>query len=1161
MDRDGDLDVVTAQGSSGSVRWHQNDGNQQFTTHDVDANRSAFEVFAADLDADGDVDVAIASTAENLIAWYENDGGQQFTRRDVAFLIDAESIVAADMDGDGDLDLLSGGGGRFDGNVHWHENADMEISVRGPAAPVAEDDVQALTFTFTRSGNRRAEDVEFELNGTATLDVDYSLTGASVANGSIVTIAFPDDVTTVEVIATPIDDSHRELDETIILTLPGGDGYATGDPATATGVITSGEFGGDLGDAPSFYPVLLAENGAVHQPIGPQLGASRDAEDDGAHSVGADADGADEDGVTWGPIQVGRLDAELTVDIQNAPAGARVSAWIDFDRDGTWTAAAERIVSNAAVSEGTHVFSFDVPAVAASGTTYLRVRVSSFDVDSPSGYIADGEVEDFQVSIDPPASSLGIFGAARRIADSLGAVEYVAAVDLDQDGVMDLVTSHDGLPDVVWHRNDGTQSYQQITLVENLSDPRELRFVDFDSDGDLDLFAASNSPAWFENDGNQVFTRRNIPVFGSRQAAGIAIADVDHDGDHDLLVAWEDLGGIEWLENDGAQSFTQHDLPVTVREGRQIVAADFNGDGQVDVGVSYLSNSFKYVVAWLERDAAGQWTEHLVGETSSFVTGLKAADLDADGDIDLLTGEVGWRQNDGSGGFSQPDLVSTLPFSTSGATQLANIGDLDGDGDLDVVDAAGRWHVNDGTGEFSLRQFSREWFRAVATADVDGDGDLDILTLHAQEQRLAWHENLADADFGDAPHPYPTEPAEDGAGHEPTGPVLGTLRDAEPQGEHSPDAQRDADDDGVVFDSLRAGQLGAEVTVYVANAPQGARLDAWIDFNGDGNWGGHEDQIADSLNVSEGDNFLSFDVPSDARQGLTYARFRLSTTGNLSHDLVAADGEVEDYQVMIFPPRENGGLFSAGADIAATARGIESIEGADIDGDGDVDLLAAFRSDSHVEWFENLGAGDFVQHLIDATATLVEQAIAADINGDGHLDVVAALNLGDEIRWYKNDGSQNFTLHVATPHANDPTSVAAVDMEGDGDLDIVYAEDNNVRWLENRGFDANWSRRTIRNLPNPHYAESVDAADFDRDGDVDVVSAWPTEDTIQLHVNNGEQQFESIEIDSGANFVDVHVADVDGDGDMDIVAAAEAAHGVRWYENHGDAICRPLHQR
>ena len=96
--------------------------------------------------------------------------------------------------------------------------------------------------------------------------------------------------------------------------------------------------------------------------------------------------------------------------------------------------------------------------------------------------------------------------------------------------------------------------------------------------------------------------------------------------------------------------------------------------------------------------------------------------------------------------------------------------------------------------------------------------------------------------------------------------------------------------------TIRVGQLDAGVTVNVQNAPSGAKLDAWMDFNGDGSWGGPGEQIFASQAVVNGDNALTFDVPSWALSGTTYARLRLSTAGALGVTGSASDGEVEDYE-------------------------------------------------------------------------------------------------------------------------------------------------------------------------------------------------------------------------------------------------------------------------
>jgi Ca2+-binding RTX toxin-like protein len=158
-------------------------------------------------------------------------------------------------------------------------------------------------------------------------------------------------------------------------------------------------------------------------------------------------------------------------------------------------------------------------------------------------------------------------------------------------------------------------------------------------------------------------------------------------------------------------------------------------------------------------------------------------------------------------------------------------------------------------------------------------------------------------EFGDAPDPtYPTLLASNGARHLPFSPLyLGAGMDAEFDGQPTADATGDDndangdDEDGVVIPSILIQGVAATATVTASAA---GKLDAWIDYNQDGAFGPGE-QIAASLDVVAGANAVTFVVPSTARAGTSFARFRISSAGGLSPDGAAADGEVEDYQAQV----------------------------------------------------------------------------------------------------------------------------------------------------------------------------------------------------------------------------------------------------------------------
>jgi uncharacterized repeat protein (TIGR01451 family) len=158
-------------------------------------------------------------------------------------------------------------------------------------------------------------------------------------------------------------------------------------------------------------------------------------------------------------------------------------------------------------------------------------------------------------------------------------------------------------------------------------------------------------------------------------------------------------------------------------------------------------------------------------------------------------------------------------------------------------------------------------------------------------------------DYGDAPDPtYPTLDASDGARHIIGGGLyLGASVDFEADGQ--PTASADGDDldgnddeDGVVFTSGVGAGLDASLEVTASGT---GRLNAWVDFNSDGDWADAGEQVFTDRTLVAGVNFLSFAVPASATLGTTYARFRLDTNGSLEPNGYATDGEVEDYQLEI----------------------------------------------------------------------------------------------------------------------------------------------------------------------------------------------------------------------------------------------------------------------
>lgn len=156
------------------------------------------------------------------------------------------------------------------------------------------------------------------------------------------------------------------------------------------------------------------------------------------------------------------------------------------------------------------------------------------------------------------------------------------------------------------------------------------------------------------------------------------------------------------------------------------------------------------------------------------------------------------------------------------------------------------------------------------------------------------------SDFGDAPQPFPTLLAGDGARHAiQPGFYLGSGVDAETDGQTSPLSDGDgSDDDGVIFNGNLLAGLDASITV---TASQAGVLDAWIDLNSDGDWNDANEYVVSGQALVAGANELTF--PLDTLEvGSAVVRFRLTSTGISSPTGLANDGEVEDYRVIIEQP-------------------------------------------------------------------------------------------------------------------------------------------------------------------------------------------------------------------------------------------------------------------
>jgi len=342
-----------------------------------------------------------------------------------------------------------------------------------------------------------------------------------------------------------------------------------------------------------------------------------------------------------------------------------------------------------------------------------------------------------------------------------------------------------------------------------------------------------------------------------------------------------------------------------------------------------------------------------------------AADIDNDGFMDVVSvsafdNTVAWYKNNGKGNFRNKIIISD---------ELANpravfAADLNGDSTMDVMstslsDDIVVWYENlDSKGNYSDAIIVSDNItspRAIIASDLDLDGDNDIIVAASVVNRLVWYENM------------------DGQGLFSTEKEIATM--------------------GVNGGAIIASDIDSDGDLDIVSTSSGSIVLAWFEnMDGQGNFGnlnnilstGTTKMWVHSIDIdSDGDNDLITASPADDRVSWYE---NLDGLGN-------------------YGPEQ---IISTEADFALTVFAV------DLDNDGDVDVLSSSGIDNKIAWYENLdGQGTFgTQNIITTDAVGTNFVHAADLDNDGDIDVLSASQTDHKVAWY-----ENFTILGSQEHS------------------------------------------------------------------------------------------------------------------------------------------------
>jgi len=343
-------------------------------------------------------------------------------------------------------------------------------------------------------------------------------------------------------------------------------------------------------------------------------------------------------------------------------------------------------------------------------------------------------------------------------------ISHVQNVDLDGDGLLDVIVCDAKSNTVNWIRQYPAGVYTETVLATELIAPAHVQAIDFDKDGDLDLMIGVlgmlfpnndkiGSVVILENDGHCNF-KKHVVIDKIARVSDVRAGDLDKDGDMDLAVAQfgYDDGETRWIENLGDWKFKSHILqnlsgPINV----EIV--DIDNDGDLDI-VSLVSQEWEEIYCFI-NDGKGNFQPKLMwgsGNQDYGSSGISMCDLDKDGDMDILytNGDafdyippqgrpwhgVQWLENKGNLKFEFHRLCSF-----TGATNV-RAADIDNDGDLDlfVVSAFNLWNSpdaysliwleNTGKMQFTKHEIAKNLTHLLCCepGDFNKDGLIDLVT-------------------------------------------------------------------------------------------------------------------------------------------------------------------------------------------------------------------------------------------------------------------------------------------------------------------------------------------------------------------------------------------------------------------------------------------------
>jgi len=585
----------------------------------------------------------------------------------------------------------------------------------------------------------------------------------------------------------------------------------------------------------------------------------------------------------------------------------------------------------------------------------------------------------------------GTFRAPLRLLPE-GGPRPPCVLDADLDGKPDLAVANQLAGSVSIFRNLGDESFADAVNVPVGAAPRCLRAAELDGHDGPDLALLVGDDRVVLLAGQDGFTK-STELYSQASLTDLGLADLDGDGLQDIVVSQWEGDRIFFLRNLDQGEFAPAQEFPTTHAPTQVLPVDLDADGASDLVVSGGSG---VLTTMMNPHSGGLGASHdyYVGRLSG--DAFAAADLDGDGDRDLAAAlstatSVVLVENLGEGRFAAPATVQRKPSERVG---LLGAADLDGDGDPDLalthldVDRPQQMSIllllNRGSGVFTpgAEVPLLEQLAKVDLLDVDGDGDRDIVV----GQRSGFRGLVIYLNHGDATFDPPLNAVSTG--------YMSSFTSADFDGDGAPDLALPIEFPAGV-EILRNGGGGKFAE---------SRTLSWV-----------QKTFSPPVFITVGD-----------------------FTGDGLADVIV--GPYDDLPARLYAGRGNFG-FGTPVNLSRVSFSY-NVANADLDGDGDVDLVSALNS--KLSLYLNDGKGAFAVQVDYPTPPGPRGLEVADVDGDGSPDILLTVqgeippDLGEgELLIFVNDGQGGFARTLSLHPGYRPSEMVLADLDGDGEKDLM----------------------------------------------------------------------------------------------------------------------------